>query len=49
VQLRVSVELHAAWSVGDWLRHRRRTNTADDTAEQITLSGTARRTARGIV
>jgi len=48
-QLCVSVELHSTWSVGNWLRHRRRTDTADNTSEQVAVSGTAWWTERRLV
>ena len=47
--VRVPAELHAAGPVGYRLRDGRRTDTADDTAEQVALSGAPRRTSRGIV
>jgi len=48
-QLRVPTELHTPWSVGNRLRHFRRTDLTDNPAEQVTWTGTARWPARRLV
>ena len=49
LQLRVPVKLHAAGSMGHWLRDGRWDDPADDPAEQVALSGAPRRLQGGIV